>query len=169
MRIARFTFLVFIVMMLAFFAGCTDNPTSSDNEGTLQVKFQLDSVWVQFSETQSHAEYNSINNTTLVNGSDTLSGELFSLTIPGSAEDSWDIEDNDTLALLFVDSDNDTLMSYSELAGDGAQLSVEITFYGPVGGTVEGTFSGTLVNPSTMDTKSVPDGVFKVRRASDIE
>ena len=169
MRIVRFCILMFSVAMIMFFVGCEENPTSPDDEGTLQVKFQLDGSWVQFSETQSNASYNTLNNTTLINALDTLSGEFFTLTIPGSADDDWNIDDNDTLALLFVDNDNDTLMSYSELAGDGAELSVEITFYGPVGGTVEGTFSGTLVNPSTMETKSVTEGTFKVRRISDVE
>jgi|TARA_B110000503_G_scaffold142431_1_gene239207 hypothetical protein len=54
-----------------------------------------------------------------------------------------------------------------EFGATGSIFTVDITEYGPVGGTIKGTFSGTVKNLKTGQSVDVTLGVFSVTRGVD--
>ena len=54
------------------------------------------------------------------------------------------------------------LIYYTWDDGKGCWFSIEVNSYGPVGGRIEGTFSGDLIDGD--EKKEVRDGVFSVMR-----
>ncbi|MCD6595572.1 hypothetical protein J7L68_07860 [bacterium] len=168
MRIVKFSVLAIMAMMFMYFTGCSDSPTGPGDNDVLQIKFYCDTTWIEFSEYEAWSVYSSSNNITTISATDTSTGEIFNLIIPSNDENDWELDNNDTLSLLYI-SETDTFASNSGLIDDGAELNVSISFYGPVGGTVEGTFSGTVVNSSGTEQKDITSGTFKVRRISDMD
>jgi hypothetical protein len=50
----------------------------------------------------------------------------------------------------------------------GTSYTITVTAYGPVGGRIEGTFSGTVKNMFGSTTSNITNGIFNVVRSADM-
>lgn len=98
------------------------------------------------------------NSTSITSGADAGEWTLM-LEIPGTGAGAFDENAGATCSFIkppFSVYDSET-------------VSITVSTYGEVGGSVEGTFSGVLVNQLDSTRKSITDGTFTALRHLDVE
>ena len=160
----RFIFIITAIciasLSIFLFTGC---PTATTD--TYYVKFKLDGVSLNFDKGFTNYESKPFGNemtgslTSFFATPDDETGETEPNTYIWVDFDGFS---TDTYPITFPDSD---LYLYLQIEGSGANnsdVTMQVTVYGAVGETIEGTFSGSLDDGSTIS-----EGEFRVIRIPD--
>lgn len=111
------------------------------------------------------AGYTPGDNATCVVASDAagaLAENAIHIYFPGNAAGTFNDPPDSTTDLPRIGILFDSIAYYAWESGQGCWFIIEVTAYGPVGGRIEGTFSGELVDGA--ERIQVSDGVFSVMR-----
>ena len=98
------------------------------------------------------------NSTSITSGGDESEWTLM-LEIPGTATGQFDEEAGATFSFIkppFGNYDSET-------------VTIAVSAYGKVGGVVEGTFSGMLINQLDSTRKPITEGIFTAQRHLNVE
>jgi hypothetical protein len=166
--------LVAVVGFLFFFAG------SCSKGNDYYVKFTMDGEEVEFGLGLSDKEKNAFANvigapgdgytlfvaTPVTAESTSMPSTFIQITIDGTDVGPYTYPEPSTAYLYYQDAPN----SYSIIS-----LSINVTSFGDVGGTIEGTFEAVVTEFSLQGLKGVKasqgipvtDGAFRVKRIAD--
>lgn len=158
--------LLAVVVALVFLLSCVagTDPGFDGTGGEQSISFVVGTRQYVFADNLA-AGYTPGDNSTCVVASDAagaLAENAIHIYFPGKAAGTFnDPPDSNTdlprIGILF-----DSIAYYAWEAGQGCWFIIEVSSYGPVGGCIEGTFSGELVDGADMI--QVSDGVFSVMR-----
>jgi hypothetical protein len=98
------------------------------------------------------------NSTSITSGGDKSEWTLM-LEIPGTATGQFDKDSGATCSFIkppFGNYDSET-------------VTIAVSVYGKVGGVVEGTFSGMLINQLDSTRKPITEGIFTAKRHLNVE
>ena len=98
------------------------------------------------------------NSTSITSGGDDSEWTLM-LEIPGTATGQFDKESGATCSFIKPPFGN----------YDSESITIAVSAYGKVGGVVEGTFSGVLINQLDSTRKPITEGVFAAQRHLNVE
>ena len=158
------------VVALVYLLSCetgTDPGSGEVGDGSeagQSITFVVETQQYIFTDNLS-AGYTPGDNTTCVVASDAagaLAEKAIHIYFPGNATGTFsDPPDTNTdlprIGILF-----DSISYYEWESGQGCWFIIDVTTYGPVGGRIEGTFSGELIDGA--ECIQVSDGVFSVMR-----
>ncbi|MFW6207478.1 MAG: hypothetical protein ACOC7X_02150 [Spirochaetota bacterium] len=154
--------IVALVLLLSCEAG-TD-PGSDGAGGEQIVSFVVESQQYVFTDNLS-AGYTPADNTTCVVASDAVGAmaeNAFHLYFPGDSAGTFTDPPDSNTDLPRIGILIDSIAYYTWEAGQGCWFLIDVSAYGPVGGRIEGTFSGELIDGA--ERIQVSDGVFSVIR-----
>ena len=162
--------MVIPIIVLVFFTGCPSK--SGGGSGTYYVRATIDGMVWEFLygivdvEPEPFATYDT-------------EGTYVGTEINAQTTETVAAVQPDSYISIYIDSTStspavyyiaDFIDAYFKLNGtfwDFTVITFTITKYDPVGGTVEGTFYGDLLEYQGSATKTVTNGEFKVVRAPD--
>jgi len=98
------------------------------------------------------------NSTSVTSGGDESEWTLM-LEIPGTATGQFDEEAGATCSFIEPPFNN----------YDSEAINIAVSAYGEVGGVVEGTFSGMLINQLDSSREPITDGIFTAQRHLNVE
>ena len=163
------SFILIPLIVIALFTGC---PSKNGGEESYYIKATLDGTvheWVYGRTDIEPAAFGTFHS------SETIGTEMLAQPTETSSEEPQP----DNFVHFYVLSPltspasytiSDFKYKYYWLNGadwEFTSLVFEITKYGSVGGTIEGTFSGTIDEYLGSGTKAVTDGQFIVKRIAD--
>ena len=171
MRKLNLSLLIFAVLIIMAFTSCEESGSGDDSPYI--IKFKINSTPYEFTsgynDLSAEPEGNDYNGTSsyfaavpsgAANNDDVFVMIRVNGTTTGSYDDSGDIND-----LNFDYRFNGNKWDDHEAAA--ADFSMTITKYEPVGGVIEGTFEGPVINDDTLETAVLTDGYFYVERIAD--
>jgi predicted small secreted protein len=170
MRMKRFILIIAVVciasLSIFFLTGCPTATTTGTTTTTYYIKFKLDGVDKNFDKGYTNYESNPFGNE---------NGSSATALIATPDVETGDLQPNTFILIYFDGVDTDTypvtlpngdLLLSLRLDGGtvvwNENITLQVTTYGAVGGTIEGTFSGLLDDGST-----ITEGEFRVVRAPD--
>jgi hypothetical protein len=157
------------LIILALFASC---PSNDNEKGLYYIRATLDGTPYEWSSGLTDIEPNAFSsfNTSGTIGTEMIAQPTETLSTEPEPDDCvhFFILSSSTSPASYTISDfkykyfmlNDVYWSFTT-------ITFEIAKYGPVGGTIEGTFSGTLQEYLGPGTMTVTDGQFIVKRTFD--
>lgn len=172
MRKTLFRVLVISSVAVALLLSCdltTNSDGSGDGNGSgdgPSISYVAGGQQYVFTENLA-AGYDSTENETCVVGSDAagaLAQNAIHIYFPGNAAGTFTgpPDPDPTTGVPRIGILIDSLEYYGWKDGEGCWFTINVTTYGPVGGRIEGTFSGELVDGA--DRIQVTDGTFSVMR-----
>lgn len=134
-----------------------DGPTADDGIVAGHVSFMFDGK--QYSGTTCIANcFPGDNSTSITSGADEGEWTLM-LEIPGTTTGAFD--ENASATCSFVEPPFNMY--------DSEAVTITLSAYGEVGGVVEGTFSGMLIDQLDSTRKPITDGTFTAQRHFNVE
>ena len=154
------------VVALALLLSCDvgTNPDSEELGGEQGISFAIGTEQYVFTDNLA-AGYTPEDDETCVVASDEVGASAenaIHIYFPGNTAGTFTDPPDATTEVPRIGVLLDTLYYYTWEDGKGCWFSIEVTTYGPVGGRIEGTFSGDLIDGDEI--KAVRNGVFSIMR-----